>query len=396
MTNTEGGEFVRWFVMGVLAVATVGMFAVSMRANYLYGYGIGQSPETKTAIAWANVGADIWKGFGLIIVVALWRNGWRRPAAAVALTWLVCLAFSVSSAIGIYVQERTALTSGREAKHASYEDAKNELGDVEAKLKGLGKHRTTGAVEAAISGVFARPAALGDRVRGTVGTLSNNCAKNDTRTAPDCVEVARLREELARAVEASRLEGRADTLRQQVNALRDRGGAAAPDPVGEFWAWLTRGSISVQSVGFGLPLFFALMIEMVSAFGPLGIVSYAEATREKAGSDVSRRVATDRGTSRQDKASRGDAAAEKDVGRVIEYMADRTEPSQKGALGADELYADYEVWCVSKSLRALSVELFVEEFDHIRESPQLAGKIKKFGTRYFGIAFVGSNRISVG
>jgi len=66
------------------------------------------------------------------------------------------------------------------------------------------------------------------------------------------------------------------------------------------WAWVTRGFISVQSVGFGLPLFFALMIEMVSAFGPLGIVSYAEATREKQGltcRDASRRSAAHPATS---------------------------------------------------------------------------------------------------
>src|SRR5438876_714664 len=102
----EVAQSVRWIVITALGVATLGMFAVSMRANYLYGYGIGQSPETKTAIAWANVGADIWKGFGLIVVVALWRSTWRRAAIAIGLTWLVCLTFSVSSAIGIYVQER--------------------------------------------------------------------------------------------------------------------------------------------------------------------------------------------------------------------------------------------------------------------------------------------------
>jgi hypothetical protein len=87
--------------------------------------------------------------------------------------------------------------------------------------------------------------------------------------------------------------------------------------------------------------------------------------------------------------SRSEVVAGKDIGRVIEYMAARTEPKEKGTLGADELFADYQVWCVSENLHALSVELFVEEFDHIRASPQLAGKIKKFGTRYFGIAFVG-------
>src|SRR5437773_1984020 len=121
----------RWLVIVVLTLATAGMFVVSMRANYLYGYGIGQTRDTQIAIAWANVGADLWKGFGLIIVVALWRRRWRRAAVTISLTWLVCLAFSVSSAIGIYVQERSALTSGREAKHASYADAQKELEQVE-------------------------------------------------------------------------------------------------------------------------------------------------------------------------------------------------------------------------------------------------------------------------
>ena len=43
---------------------------------------------------------------------------------------------------------------------------------------------------------------------------------------------------------------------------------------------------------------------------------------------------------------------------------------------------------LEQSLRPLSQEEFVDEFDRVRQSPQLAGKIKKFGSRYFGIAFV--------
>ena len=394
MARSEHSEAMRWFVIIVLSLATTGMFVVSMRANYLYGYGIGQTPETQLAIAWANVGADLWKGFGVIVVVALWRNARQRAAVAISLTWLVCLAFSVSSAIGIYVQERTALTNGREAKHASYADAQKELGEVETKIKGLGAPRAPAAVEAAIAGVLARAVAVGDRVRGTVGALSSNCEKNDTRTASDCVEVARLREELAQAVEGAHLEARATHLRQQVIALRERGASAAPDPVGEFWAWLTRGWLSVKDVGFGLPLAFALMIEMVSAFGPLGIVSYAEATRAPTESDMSRRVAPERGMPRIVATSRDSSLVAKEIGRVVQYMADRTEPtSQASALGVDQLHADYEVWCMSKNLRALSVEDFVDEFDRVRESPQLTGKIKKFGARYFGIAFMDSKRV---
>jgi hypothetical protein len=371
----------RWLVICVLTVATAGMFVVSMRANYLYGYGIGQSEETKRAIAWANVGADVWKGFGLIVVVTLWRNAWRRASVAVSLTWLVCLVFSVSSAIGIYVQERTALTSGREARHASYADAVKELAEIEGRSKTLGAHRPAAQVEATIAGVFARPVTIGNRVRGTVAALSDHCVRNESRTAADCVEVAALRAELAVAVEALRLEERAARLRQQVVALRERGGSAAPDPVGEFWAWITRGSLSVKDVGFGLPVAFALMIEMVSAFGPLGIASYAEATRSVTERDASRQVAPERVVARS-------VATGRD-GRVVQYMAERTEPtSTPTAVGVEQLYSDYEVWCLSNTQRPVSQQEFIDEFDRVRQSPQLAGKIKKFGTRYFGIAFV--------
>jgi hypothetical protein len=389
---SEQSGAVRFLVLGVLSSATAGMFAVSMRANYLYGFSIGQSADTQHAIAWANVGADLWKGFGLILVAALWRSARKRVALLTCATWLVCLSFSVSSAIGIYVQERTALTSGREAKHASFEDATKELQEIETKLRALTQHRTSAQLEAAIAGVLARTVVAGERVRGTVGALSNNCAKQDTRTAAACIEVAALREELAVAVEATRLETRVNHLRQVIQSLRERGAAAAPDPVGQFWTWITRGIVSVKDVSFGLPLFFALMIEMVSAFGPVGIVAYAEATRATSiDTDTGRAVAPRRAMARQ---AAPEHAAWAEVGHVVQYMADRTEPTSKAAgIGADELYGDYQLWCATKALQPLPKENFLEEFDRVRASPQLAGRIKKFGARYFGIAFVDSKDV---
>ena len=389
MTN-ETSSFVRWLVIITLTAATVGMFLISMRANYLYGRGIGQTPETKEAIAWANVGADLWKGFGLIVVAALWRGGRHRAALATSLTWLVCLFFSVTSAIGIYVQERTTLTGSREAKHASYDDAKRELTDIEAKLKGLGQQRSGAQVDAAIAAVLARPVMAGKRVRGTVGSLSASCTKNDARTAAACGEIAELREELAAAIEAAKLDARATSLRQQVSELRERGGTLPPDPVGQFWAWFTRGFVTVADVGFGLPLFFALMIELVSAFGPLGIVAYAEATRQTAPDTMSGSVAPSRDVSRPDALRRADASViEQETGRVVQFMADRTEPTaDPAAITIDELHSDYEVWCLSTGLQPLSREAFATEFDRVREVPQLEGKIRKFGSRYYGIRLI--------
>lgn len=389
MTN-DTSAFVRWLVIIILTAATIGMFLISMRANYLYGRGIGQTPETKEAIAWANVGADLWKGFGLIIVAALWRSKRRRAALATSLTWLVCLFFSVTSAIGIYVQERTALTGGREAKYASYADVKKQLDDTEAKLKNLAQQRAGVQVEAAIAAVLARPVMVGERVRGTVATLSANCTKHDARTAEVCGEVAELREELTAAHEAAKLDARATTLRQQLQELRELGGTLPPDPVGEFWAWITRGFVTVNAVGFGMPLFFALMIELVSAFGPLAIVAYAEATRQSGLQMSTASVAACRDMSRLGVPGRGDGAViEQETGRIVQFMADRTEPTaDPAAVTIDELHAGYEVWCLRNGLQPLSRDAFATEFDRVREVPQLEGKIRKFGSRYYGIRLV--------
>ena len=231
---------------------------------------------------------------------------------------------------------------------------------------------------------------VGERVRGTVNSLSVNCTKNDARTAAACGEIAELREELAAAKEAAKLDARAISLRQQVSELRERGGTLPPDPVGQFWAWFTRGFVTVADVGFGLPLFFALMIELVSAFGPLGIVAYAESTRQTAAETMSSSVAPGRDASRSGAAHRADATViEHETGRVVQFMADRTEPTaDPAAITIDELHADYEVWCLTSGLQPLSRQGFADEFDRVREVPQLEGKIRKFGSRYYGIRLV--------
>jgi hypothetical protein len=49
------------------------------------------------------------------------------------------------------------------------------------------------------------------------------------------------------------------------------------------------------------------------------------------------------------------------------------------------------VWCVGKNINAAKCGGFGDEFDRVREVPELAGKIRKFGSRYYGIRLVASN-----
>ena len=227
MLAVEGSRSVRLFVLAVLSVATTGIFVISMRANYLYGRSIGQSPETQEAMAWANVGADIWKAFGLIIVAGLWRNRRRRAAAATFCAWAICLCFSVMSAIGIYVQERTTLTGGRQVQQADLADARAELAALEEQLKSRGQQSTPSEVEAAIAALLARPVIVGERARGTVGGISNNCTRADPRTLTLCAEVASLQRALASARETMTLAG-ASWSRAQSNPHSSGARCGAP------------------------------------------------------------------------------------------------------------------------------------------------------------------------
>ena len=86
-----------------------------------------------------------------------------------------------------------------------------------------------------------------------------------------------------------------------------------------------------------------------------------------------------------------------ELGRVVKWMAERTEPTgDNAAISIETLHADYEVWCVGKSVSATACSEFSEEFDRVRAVPELAGKIRKFGNRYYGIRLVGSNVARLG
>jgi hypothetical protein len=127
------------------------------------------------------------------------------------------------------------------------------------------------------------------------------------------------------------------------------------------------------------------MIEMVSAFGPLGIVAYAETTNDRSRRDVSGHSATSPDRSGRDVTS---YEHEKDRAEgLIGFLAECTEPTQSSSgIGVDKLFAAYRAWCKQANVPARDATEFVREFDKLRELPELQGTIKKFGSRYFGIA----------
>ena len=377
--------FFRSLLIGVGALATLGMVAISMRLNYLYGYSLGQTVERAQAFAWMNVIADVWKGIGPIFLFSFIRAKQWVAAITAGCVWLVCLLFAVTSALGLAAQDRMAVTGGRETVRAGYEAAREQLSVNEVRLAALARRRSSSEIEAAIAVVLAR--AIGPT---TIGALSRTCTKADPRTIDACAEVARLRQELAAAVEAARLEHAIAELRRQVSLLGSRGGAGASDPQAELVARLTLGWVSVVEMGTVLVLLMAVVIEMVSAFGPVVLSVYADTCRRDAQQMEPRRDPAPRPQDELPTSACDRPLIEhKAAGNVLEYLAERLEPAGGSeALGSEELHADYAGWCQRRGLAAAALEPFTADLDEARAEQGLSESIRKFGSRYFGVRVV--------
>ena len=146
----------RWLFLIVGGVATAAMLGISMRLNFLFGSSLGQTPEKAWVFGWVSVISDAWKGLGPIFILALFRARHRWTAGA-ALIWIVCFSYSVTSALGVAVEDRSTRTGGRETIVMNYEETVSEVGRLEKRRAGLRAHRTAAELEAAINALLLRP-----------------------------------------------------------------------------------------------------------------------------------------------------------------------------------------------------------------------------------------------
>ena len=267
----------RWFVVCAGGLATAAMLCISMRVNFLFGYSLGQTPERAEVFGWVSVISDLWKALGPICFIALFRARRQWAGMAASAIWAACVLYSVTSAVGAAIEDRSSRTGNRETLVLNYDEFTAEAKRLEDKRNGLRKRRPAPIVEAAIKALLLRPVESNRRIPSTVSEASGNCQHADQRTTAACAEVAQLREELAAAKEENELDREIAKLKEKARELRARGAIKSSDPQAELLASVTGGWLSPHDVGRALALLLAMTIEFVSAFGPIVLSSYAEA-----------------------------------------------------------------------------------------------------------------------
>ena len=370
----------RWFSLCAGGLTTAAMLYISMRINFFFGYSLGQTPERAEVFGSVSVISDCWKALGPIFIVALFREKRQWTTAAASAIWAACFLYSVTSAVGAAIEDRSSRTGNREAIVMNYDEFTADAKRLEERRNGLRAHRPAPIVEAAINALLLRPVESVRRTPNTVGEASVNCQRPDQRATDVCAEVAQLREELAAAKEESDLDREIANLKAKVRELRERGAIKSSDPQAELLAGITGGWLSPRDVGRALALLLAITIKSVSAFGPIVLSSYAEATAR-------------RHAARPDEASTEASSEElrRAPGLVIDFLAERIEAAANTeTLSQDALYDDYTAWCRFSDLGALSIGDFVAGFDQLRAENGLA-KIRKRKGSYCGIRLATSS-----
>jgi hypothetical protein len=371
-----------WVVCGAAVWLTT--IVASGAINFVAASQYGKSAIEALAFGGLAISADIWKATGPVFVAALWRAKRRSASLIAGLVWVCCFTFALSAALGLAAQNRSQLTAGSEGIGITYRSTEKELRELEDQRSRLGAQRSPGEVQAAIEASMARPAGA-----GTVGTLSTSCTKDHWRTRTACGDVARLRQELASANEAERLETQIRRLQHKASLLRGRGVLSDADPQGELISRLTFGFLDVSDVGLGLVLLLAVMVELISAFAPLVVQEYASIRRK------SRLAVPRRAVSSDVAPARDTARLLPPTGGLFEFIADRVVPRARSAVSIENLFQDYSQWCRTLRLACESREVFLSRFETIAKS-DLGGRVYRKGNEYYGFRLSSRPQATIG
>lgn len=232
-----------WAVPAATAVAI--WWVVSVLANYQSGLAFGSE-----IFGYASVASDVMKAAIPFGVAALLIKGYRMAGASLAVMWLACTLWSLSSAMGFVSLHNRSMTDSRGQSVEAYTMLRDQIARLEDRRAKTEAVRPESVISSEIASLLRTPGAGGCTVI------------NGPVTARICPQVDALTKELGHAKSASWLDGRLDELRQEMTSITK---VSSVDPRNEIAA-------SIMGVGTAaftekLAIFFAVMMELVTAIG---------------------------------------------------------------------------------------------------------------------------------
>lgn len=383
-------------ILGFFGLLAAGvLLLVSAAMNWQFGAGLGTTQMNATIFGFASASADVMKALlPFFIFAAIVQKNWSQAVAGGTL-WTICLAFSITSALGFSAMNRKDISNVRQVEAVNYADKRIELKRLRERGGWIPQHRPAATVAAEM-----RSMEQHRRWRSSAGCTDATASKSRAF----CQSYHALGAEAAAGREAAKIETRIVALKAELaSAPKGINANTVGDPQSHFLGKLLGKDETM--VQMGLIVLMALLVEFGSALGfyvvfsqwniydvrkPLPMARPRTRTREIANDnrfvDEEPVVAPSAPVAMPVAAVAAAAAAPKmspvpdnDVER---FYRDRVDAADGCSLTATALYEDYCAWCDDLSKEPMALPMFGRQFGELGvNKAKIAGRIRYIGIR---------------
>lgn len=341
----------------VLAVA---FMALSATINWRYGHSVGRDEADQLIYAAISLAADLAKAITPFFFAYASKNRRLIPACASASFWIVCTAYSLSSAAGFAEVNRAEQTGGLATKKSDHEALNSELMRKQSQLNALGTNEPPAVVEQKLAQLR-----LSSR-----WASSQECSDATVRESRNfCAEYLALEAMRQKGLAGLNLEKEIAALRTRVATLAGAAEVGEADPRAGFLVRLTGWSaIRVQT---GYSILLIVVLEIGSGLGLFIALNHGELGRG------ANRQGAQTGSQAPPPRSATSTLPKKAPGDVAKFALARLIASTGQAVSFDELHSAYAVWCSDQGLLPLARDEFDRDF--LILSAKVNFKIAKLG-----------------
>jgi len=317
---------------------SLGLMAVTALLNFRFGFKLGGSDEVERQLfAWGLACADVVKALmPFSFTLAVRKKDWLGAVASAAI-FAIASVSSFYAGVGLGAEHRFANEGTNTGIIDRRKDLSAEKERLEARLKQLGPVPSSAVAEKDLEAAFAKPVGSGEK---TLANYTDRCRKGMVKAREACARVAELGVRLELAKEAERIVGRLGEIQEGVKNLDS--GVRSADPqldVLERVAIWARVNVARDDIRTGLLLLLGLLFELGSG---LGLYAVTAPWRHGDQGPERKRMTTVPGDG-------------------VVYADERLVPVRGARLTANEVYADYEDWCLKHNYVPVREGIFTEQ-----------------------------------
>lgn len=384
-------------ILGFFGLLAAGvLLLVSAAMNWQFGAGLGTTQMNANIFGFASASADVMKALLPFFIFAAFRQkSWSQVAAGGTL-WTICLAFSITSALGFSAMNRKDIANVRQVQAVNYADKRIELKRLRERSGWIPQHRPAATVASDM-----RSMEQHRRWRSSAGCTDATASKSRAF----CQTYHALGAEAAAGREAAKIEARIVALKTELaSAPKGVSAETLGDPQSHFLGKLIGKDENV--VQMGLIVLMALLVEFGSALGFYVVFSQWNIYDVRRSVPMARPRARTREIANDNRsvadepvatpapapmampvAAVAAAAAAPKLAAVPDndverFYRDRVDAAEGCSLTATALYEDYCAWCDELSKEPMALPMFGRQFGELGvNKAKIAGRIRYIGIR---------------